>query len=89
MEQTQQLFMTPVIQYGFAGFCVVLIVIIVWLISRLLEVLKDTNQIISANTTAIKAVDANSKAALDAAVESKELLLQRPCVARFNVKASQ
>lgn len=86
ITETQSLFMNPVIQYGFAGFCVVLIGIIVWLIGRLLQVLNDNNNIISANTMAIREVAKNSADARDVAIEAKELLLQRPCVARFDVQ---
>lgn len=77
--------MNPVIQYGFAGLCIILLVILVWLIKELFSILKDTNKIIAANTEAIKSVDNNSIAAGKAATEAKELLLQRPCVARFDI----
>lgn len=39
-------------QYGFAGFAVLLVGVIVWLVSRLLAVLEQTNAVIARNTEA-------------------------------------
>lgn len=45
--------MDSVAQYGFAGFCVVLLCIIVWLIKQLLEVIRANNAVIERNTEAL------------------------------------
>jgi len=54
---TQLQILSPIIQYGFAGLSVVLLGIIVWLISRLLGILAETNTVIKANTAAIQTLD--------------------------------
>ena len=77
--------MTPIVQYGFAGLCVVLLGILVWLIKELLVILKENNRVISANTQAIQQVDRHSADALAIGIEVKDELLKRPCIARLNV----
>jgi len=75
--------MTPVMQYGFAGFSVILLGILIWLIRELLKVLKENNIVIAANTQAIQAVDKHSADTLSVAIELKDELLKRPCIAKF------
>ncbi|MGA1979467.1 MAG: hypothetical protein ABSG99_02725 [Sedimentisphaerales bacterium] len=75
--------MTPIIQYGFAGFSVILLIIIIWLIRELLKVIRENNKVIAANTVAIAAVDKHSSDALDIIIELKDELLKRPCIAKF------
>jgi hypothetical protein len=48
--------LTPALQWGFAGFALILLGVIVWLVAKLLDVLKGNNQVISSNTSAIKEV---------------------------------
>lgn len=45
--------MGPIVQWGFAGFCGVLLLIIIWLIRRLLESNDASNKIVSANTLTV------------------------------------
>ena len=75
--------MQPVIPFGFAGLSVLLLVILVWLIRELLGVLKENNRVIAINTQAIQAVDSHAVDALAISIENKNLLLSRPCIARF------
>jgi hypothetical protein len=77
--------MNPIIQYGFAGLSIVLLIILVWLIRELLKILKDNNEVISKNTEAIKLVDEHSKSTLAVIIECKDELLKRPCIAKFNM----
>ncbi len=51
--ETTELLLQPVVQYGFLGFSVVLLGVVIWLIKRLLAVLDANNRIIAANTEAI------------------------------------
>jgi hypothetical protein len=53
VDPSANLIMTPVMQYGFAGMSAVLIVIIVWLISKLLGLLKENSKVIAENTSTI------------------------------------
>lgn len=45
--------LAPALQWGFAGFALILLGVLVWLIGQLLTLLRATNEIISANTGAI------------------------------------
>jgi len=78
--------MTPIVQFGFAGLSVILLVILVWLIRELLQVLKENNRVIAVNTQAIQRVDEHSSNTLEVAIECRNKLLQRPCIAKFNVQ---
>ncbi len=80
--------MSPVIQYGFAGFSVVLLGIVVWMFKQWqgmhdgqLGLQRDTNKIIADNTTAIREVCMATAKQTSMLEEQKELLLTRPCVA--------
>jgi hypothetical protein len=74
--------MDPIMQYGFAGMCAVLLMILVWLIRNLIKLLEKTNQIISANTQAICQVDQHSLEALKILRDTHDKIIARPCVAR-------
>ena len=54
MEETLA---SPVIQYGFAGFSLILVGVIVWLIKQLLIVLKDNPQAIHELTVVVSKVN--------------------------------
>ena len=70
--------MSPLIQYGFAGFSLILLGVLIWLIRELLGVLKENNKVISENTAAIRMVDKNTTDSFKIMVEIKDQLLQRP-----------
>ena len=59
----QEFINTPIAQYGAAGFCMVLLAIIVWLIKQLLCVIERSNQInaelgkaLTQNTAAVRSL---------------------------------
>jgi len=83
MSNETSVIMSPLIQYGFAGFSLILLAVLVWLIRELLTVLKANNKVIAENTQAIKSVDKNTTATFEIMVEIKDLLLKRPCIAKF------
>ena len=78
---THELFLQPVVQYGFLGFSVVLLGIVIWLIRRLLGVLEATNRIIAANTEAIKDVTALTSELLTLNRQLHDKIISRPCIA--------
>ncbi len=82
MMEEKALLLDPIIQYGFAGMCAVLLVIIVWLIRNLMKLLEKTNEIISANTQAICQVDKHSIEALKILRETHDKIIARPCIAK-------
>lgn len=54
----EDIILQPITQYAFAGFCAVLLVIIVWLIKQLLNVIERNNQIIAELSKAITQMQA-------------------------------
>jgi len=81
MDDSTRLLLNPVIQYGFAGFCGVLIGVIVWMIKRLLGVLEKNSEVISTNTNAIQRVHDTMTDTLDVTIEVKDILNKKPCIA--------
>lgn len=82
MKPEASFLMDPILQYGFAGMCAVLLVILVWLIRSLIRLLEKTGQIISANTQAICQVDQHSIDALKILRDTHDKLIARPCIAK-------
>ncbi len=80
-HSVSEILLNPVIQYGFAGFCLLLLGIIVWLMRQLLAVLKQTNQIIAANTDVIERVDSRTGELLTLNRSLHDKLIARPCIA--------
>ena len=81
----ENLFLNPMIQYGFAGFSGVLLVIIVWLIRRLLDVLRENNKVIIGNTSAISEVRKLTEEELKLLRTINDRLLMRPCIAKGEI----
>jgi len=67
-------------EYGWQGFCGVLICIIVWLMRQLLCVLKENSQIIAANTQAIRESHRVAIDSMNLLRGINDKLLQRPCL---------
>ena len=72
----------PIVQYGFLGFSAVLLGVVIWLIKKLLGVLEANNQIIAANTEAIRNLTAQTCDLLQLNRSVHDKLLSRPCIAR-------
>jgi len=85
MQDATPQILTPIMQFGFAGFCGVQLCIIVWLFMQLLKVLKENNIVIAKLTEAVKLVDEHSKAALEVAIECKDALNKKPCIAQITI----
>ncbi|HPD28573.1 MAG TPA: hypothetical protein PLL20_01155 [Phycisphaerae bacterium] len=72
----------PVVQYGFLGFSVVLLGVVIWLIRKLLEVLEANNRIIAANTEAIRELTNMTCDLLKLHRSLHDKIISRPCIAR-------
>jgi len=72
----------PVVQYGFLGFSVVLLGVVIWLIRKLLEVLQANNEIITANTEAIRELTAMTHDLMQLSRSVHDKVISRPCIAR-------
>ena len=75
----------PVVQYGFLGFSVVLLGVVIWLIRKLLDVLEANNQIIAANTEAIRELTSTTCDLLKLNRSLHDKIISRPCIAREEV----
>jgi hypothetical protein len=74
--------LNPVIQYGFAGFCAILLAIIVWLMKRLMDLLEQNNRVLAENTGVIKSLYAQGDKTKEAVWEMREEFLRRPCISQ-------
>ena len=70
----------PVVQYGFLGFAVVLLGVVIWLIQKLLTVLDQTNRVIAANTEAIEDLANVTEELVRANRSLHEKVITRPCM---------
>jgi hypothetical protein len=73
----------PIVQYGFLGFCGVLLGVVIWLIKILLGVLKDNQSIVAANTDSNKALIDMVRDLLLLSRSVHDKLISRPCIAKF------
>ena len=71
---------TPVIQYGFAGFCIVLLAINVWLMNKFCLLLKDVTNVLSKNNDLIETLNKTGNEHKNLLINIKDCLLSRPCI---------
>jgi hypothetical protein len=81
MDPQQIVPLGPVLQWGFAGFSLLLLAVVVWLIRQLLKVLVRNNKVIQANTGVIRSVREDSKQIRADLQIIRHVLDGRPCVA--------
>lgn len=74
--------MNPLLQYGFAGLCAILLVIMTWLIWNLIKLLEQTNTIIAQNTQAVVQVDQTTKECIKLLRSLHDKIISRPCIAK-------
>jgi hypothetical protein len=79
MEAKQVVILSPVLQYGFAGLCLVLIGVLAWLMGRVLQVLDQTSTVIAANTETIRTVESAVKDTESAILRVHDQLLKFSC----------
>lgn len=75
-----ELILSPMVQYGFLGFSGVLLIIIVWLISNLLKLLKDSNDVISSHNNLIALLNSSISEMTDSNRVLHNKILSRPCI---------
>jgi len=69
----------PILQWGFAGFALALLAVLVWLVRQLLAVLKASNEIIAGNTVAMHDVSSTSREVKRTQEKIHDQLLQWSC----------
>ena len=79
---TTQILSNPVIQYGFAGLCLILLGFLAWLVKRLLGVLEQTTAVIKDNTQIIGTLKEESDEVRTILGDVRDRLLARPCIAK-------
>jgi cell division protein FtsB len=72
--------LSPILQYGFAGFSLVLVGVIVWLIRQLLGVLRANNRALSQLTSALVKVTEDTGETRTEVRQLREELLKRSCL---------
>lgn len=70
----------PAIQYGFAGFSVLLLALLFWLIKRVLDVLSATGVIIEKNTATISNLAHQLETQSETLADVRDKLLARRCM---------
>lgn len=71
-----------VVQYGFAGFALVLLGVVIWLIKRFLATEEKMIKAVSELTTAIKDNDNTNHRVLQKVEDLNNLIQRRPCIAK-------
>lgn len=69
-----------ILQYGFAGFSVVLLSMLFWLMRILVKLLEKNTAVISENTSTIAKVGETTGELKGLMIEIKDELLTRPCL---------
>jgi hypothetical protein len=73
-------FLEPIIQYGFAGMCGVLLLILCWLVSRLLRLLEKTSSVIAGNTSALRNLLVKLNEGQKMYTDLRDRIISRPCL---------
>lgn len=81
MDPTTIVPLAPVLQWGFAGFALLLLGVIVWLIRQLLDVLAKTNRVVHANTAVMRSVHETAQKSDRTLDAIRRVLDRRPCCA--------
>ena len=76
----------PIMQLGFAGFALILLVIVVWQFRELIKLLKENNLVIARMTDTINLTQEKLRESLDVQIELRNKLLARPCIRKFEVR---
>ena len=80
--ETIDIILSPVINYGFLGFSVVLLAVVIWLIRRLLAVIEANNTIIAENTAATRMLTTTVSELMILNRSLHDKIISRPCIAR-------
>jgi hypothetical protein len=73
-------FLDPIVQYGFAGMCGVLLLILCWLVSRLLCLLEKTSSVIAGNTSALRNLLVKLSEGQKMYTDLRDRIMTRPCL---------
>jgi len=71
-----------IIQYGFAGFSLLLLAVLVWMIKKFVQTQKDSIEVLQQLTASINRNDSTNQQVLNKVEEMKGKLQSRPCIAK-------
>lgn len=71
---------SPIVQWGFAGMCGILLAIIVWLIQKLLNVIDCSNRVIGDHNEIYRESICMMKEMRELQIHIKDDLYRRPCL---------
>ena len=71
----------PVVQFGFAGFCGIQFLILVWMMKALLAIVRESTKAIVESTEAIRNLNHKADDALGLGRDIQGKLQSRPCIA--------
>jgi F0F1-type ATP synthase membrane subunit b/b' len=83
MHESINIVATPIAQLGFAGFSIVLLVFLAWLVKRLLAVIEKNTEVIKESVSAIHSLHEEVGEIKGTVGEVRDKLLSRPCIARY------
>lgn len=72
--------MSPIFQYGFAGFAAIQLVILVWVIKRVLDAFSQNTEVIANNTNAIVDVSKQTNACTELVSDTRDKILKLKCI---------
>lgn len=75
--------LTPIVQWGFAGFCGILLAMLAWVFTTVFTLQRETLKQVSANTEVVRSVSVEIGRLSAESKDVRDRLLQRPCVADF------
>lgn len=73
---------SPLMQFGFAGFCLIELAIIVWLVRELIAVLKANNAVLADHNELMKTLTGKVHSVEELTILTKDKLISRPCIAK-------
>lgn len=72
----------PFIQYGFAGFCVLQLGVLVWMAKGLFQVLTENNKVIERNTAAIEKMNEGQNSEMALIRDLRDKVMSRHCMVK-------
>lgn len=73
---------SPVMQYGFAGFCLILLAINVWLMNKFCKLLESVTSVLNENIDSVRTLNKNGEEHKVLLIFIKDNLLSRPCICK-------
>ena len=78
--EAAKFFFNPVIQYGFAGFCAILLGLLFWLIRRLLDLFERVTRVIGENSELVRTIDVHMMETRETLYSMRDKFLTLKCV---------